>query len=77
MMTRLVEKGVLREKKRNGTSHYEPKLTRQRARGSALRALLDRAFGGSVGPMMSHLVDNEKLSKKDRDELKRMLEERK
>ena len=73
MMNRLVEKGVLREKKAKGTSQYEPKLTRQKARAAALRAVVDRAFGGSVAPMMSFLVEDEKLSKKERDELRRML----
>ena len=75
MMNRLVEKGVLREKKRDGTSQYEPKLTRSGARAAALRALMDRAFDGAVGPMMSFLVKDEKLSKRDRDDLQRMLEE--
>ncbi|MHC4407885.1 MAG: BlaI/MecI/CopY family transcriptional regulator [Planctomycetota bacterium] len=75
MMTRLQKKGVLKEKKRDGVSYYEPKLTRQRARGTALRALVDRAFGGALGGMMSHLVEDEKLTKKQRDELRRMLEE--
>jgi len=76
MMNRLVDKGVLRERKRDNTSWYEPKLTRRRARGAALKALLDRAFGGAVGPMMSHLVDDEKLWRKERAELRRMLEEK-
>ena len=73
MMNRLVDKGVLSEKKRNGTSEYEPLLTKRRARAAALRALLDRAFDGAMGPMMSYLVEDEKLSKRDRDDLKRML----
>jgi BlaI family penicillinase repressor len=73
MLSRLVEKGILREKKRNGTSVYEPKLTRRKARAAALRAVIDRAFDGAVGPMMSFLVEDEKLSKQDREELGRML----
>jgi BlaI family penicillinase repressor len=77
MMTRLAKKGALKERKRDGVSWYEPRLTRQHARGAALRALVDRAFGGAIGGMMSHLVEDEKLSKKERDELKRMLEKRK
>ena len=56
-------------------SKGEPKISRQRARGAALRALVDRAFGGALGGMMSHLVEDEKLTKKQRDELRRMLEE--
>jgi len=77
MLTRLVEKGALKERKRRGTSEYEPLLTRGKARAAALRALLDRAFGGALGPMMSHLVDEEHLSKKERAELRRMLGEKK
>ena len=76
MMNRLVDKGVLGEKKRNGTSEYEPLLTKRRARAAALRALLDRAFDGAMGPMVSYLVEDEKLSKRDREELKRILGER-
>jgi BlaI family penicillinase repressor len=75
MMNRLVEKGVLREKKRGGTSQYEPKLTRRGARTAALKALMDRAFDGAMGPMMSFLVKDEKLSKRDREDLQRMLDE--
>ena len=75
MLDRLVKKGVLREKKRDGTSQYVPRLSRKKARASALRALVDRAFGGAVGPMMSCLVEDEKLSKRDRDELRRMLKD--
>jgi len=75
MMNRLVEKGILSETKRAGTSQYEPRLTRTKARAFALRALVDRAFGGAMGPMMSYLVEDEKLSKSDRADLRRMLED--
>lgn len=75
MLTRLVEKGALVERKEGGRSLYEPKLTRVMARTAALRALLDRAFGGALGPMMSHLVEDEKLSARERKELRRLIEE--
>jgi len=77
MMNRLVEKGALKERKQDHTSEYAPKLTRRRARAAALKALVERAFGGAIGPMVTQLVDDEKLTKKERDELRRMLGKRK
>jgi len=75
MMTRLVEKRALKTRMRGNTSVYEPALTRDRAQRSALRALVDKAFGGALGPMVHFLVADEKLSKKERREILRRLEE--
>ena len=75
MMTRLVDKGALRTSMRGNTSVYEPALSRKNARASALRGLLDRAFGGTLGSMVHFLVEEEKLSKKERREILRRLQE--
>ncbi len=73
ILSRLVEKGALRVRKRANTSLYEPLVSRKAARRSAVRSLLDRAFDGAFGGLLQHLVTDEKLSKKDREELKAML----
>ena len=75
IMSRLVEKGVLKVHKRANTSIYEPLLTRNQARASALKALVDRAFDGAVAPMMAFLVEDEQLSSGERAELQRLLDE--
>lgn len=75
ILSRLVEKGALRMRKRANTSLYEPLISRQEARRSALRSLLDRAFDGTFGSLLQHLVADEKLSKKDRQKLRAMLRE--
>lgn len=75
MLDRLVEKGALREKKRANASIYEPKLTRDDARTSALRSLMERSFEGSFGSLVHHLVSSEKLSRKERERLARWLED--
>ena len=75
IMSRLVEKGVLKVRKRANTSIYEPLLTRNQARTSALKALVDRAFDGAVAPMMAFLVEDEQLSSRDRAQLQRLLDE--
>ena len=74
-LARLVEKGVLAERKRANTSLYDPLVTRDQARHSAVRLLLDKAFDGAFGPLLQHLVAKEKLSRKDRRKLAAMLAE--
>jgi predicted transcriptional regulator len=75
MLSRLVAKGALEERKRGNTSLYEPIVTREKARRSALRSLVERAFGGAVEPLVHHLVEERTLSRRDRDELIRILSE--
>ena len=73
MLTRLVEKKVVTERKRGNTSVYEPILSRQRAQRSALRSLADVAFDGAFGPLMHFLLEEEKLTSKQRRELSKIL----
>jgi BlaI family penicillinase repressor len=75
LLARLVEKAALRERKRANTSFYEPLVTRDAARRAAVRSLLDKAFDGTFGSLVQHMVDSEKLPKKERAKLARLLEE--
>ncbi len=75
MLTRLAEKGVLREKKKGSRSIYEPKLSRSQARRSAVKSLINQAFDGAFGPMMHFLIEDEKLSAKQKKELLKALKE--
>jgi predicted transcriptional regulator len=75
MLARLAEKGALRVSKRGVASVYEPAVSREEARRSALRGLLERAFDGTFGALVQHMVAQEKLSRRDREALAAMLEE--
>ncbi len=75
ILARLVDKGALRSRMRANTSLYEPRVTRDQARRTALRSLVDRAFDGTFGSLLQHMVAEEKLSKKDRAKLADMLAE--
>jgi len=74
LLDRLAEKGALRVAKRGNTGVYSPAVTKDEARRTALRGLLDRAFDGAFGPLLHHLIEEEKLSKRDRAELRRLLD---
>jgi BlaI family penicillinase repressor len=75
MLSRLVVKEAVSERKRGNTSVYEPLISRTRARGSALHSLINQAFDGAVEPLVHSLVDGRKLSKKEREKLIRILRE--
>ena len=75
LLTRLVDKGALRESKRANASLYEPRVTEREARQTAVTGLLERAFDGTVGGLVHHLIDARSLNKRDREELRRLLEE--
>jgi BlaI family penicillinase repressor len=75
MMDRLVDKGVLSVTREGRTAHYRASLTRSRARRSAARNLLDRAFDGAAAPLVQELLRSRALSPGERDELRRMLDD--
>lgn len=74
ILTRLAEKGVLRERKGEGASLYSPRISRNSARRSAVRSLLDKAFDGAFGTLLQHMAAEERLSPRERAELEAMLE---
>ena len=75
MLTRLVTKKAVSERKRGNTSLYEPLVSQNKARRTALRSLIDRAFDGRVEPMMHFLVNDRELSAKERRVLMELLRE--
>ena len=75
MLSRLVIKKAVSERKRGNTSIYEPVLSKSKARKNALVSLMNQAFDGTVGPLMHFIVEKEKLSKSQKEELIRILKD--
>lgn len=73
LLARLVAKDAVDESKDGHVSVFAARLTRRRARGSALRRLVDRAFGGAVTDLVHHLVAEEKFGKRERARLRELL----
>jgi BlaI family penicillinase repressor len=69
MLTRLVEKKTVKETKKGNIGIYEPILSRQNARRIALKALANQAFDGAFGPLMHFLLEDQKLSAKQKRQL--------
>ena len=75
ILARLSEKGVVAVETRGNTSYYTPLLERSAARKRAVQSLLQRAFDGTFGSLLHHMMDDESLSRKERTALKKMLRE--
>lgn len=74
MLTRLVAKKAVSEHKRGNTSFYEPLVEQQDAHKNAVNNLFDKVLDGAAAPLMHFLIEERKISKKERDELIRMLQ---
>ena len=75
MLTRLVNKKAVSENKRGNTSVYEPLVTQSQARKTALHALFDKVLNGAPEPVLHFLIEEKKLSARDRKKLLDILNE--
>ncbi len=73
ILTRLLAKNAVSERKRANTSVYQPLISQQQARRIALRGLADQAFDGAFGPLMHFLLEDQDLSDKQRKKLMEVL----
>lgn len=76
MLNRLVDKKALTEYKRGNTSFYKPLITQRKARSNAFKLLLDQAFNGATGPLVHFLIEEQKLSNKQRQEILAILQDK-
>ncbi len=61
MMNVLEKKGHLRKKAEGRSFLYRPTRPQQKVVGSMVREFVERVFGGSAGPLLAHLVEDERL----------------
>jgi BlaI family transcriptional regulator, penicillinase repressor len=74
LLNRLLSKGAV-EATRDGRRYlYAPLLSRALWQSQESRSLLDRVFGGRVGPLLAHFSQHEKLSAKDIAELRKLID---
>jgi len=74
MLSRLVEKNAVSESKQANTSIYEPLVSKHKARLGAFRIFLDQSFDGAMGPLVHFMLQEEKLSAKQKKELIEILQ---
>jgi len=75
LLNRLLKKGVIAAERDGKRYLYRPLLKRADYVHSESKTLLDRLFDGRVAPLVAHFSERRKLSRKDLDELKKLIGE--
>jgi BlaI family penicillinase repressor len=75
LLNRLLTKGALSARKDNRRYVYHPVLTRDEWLAHESHGFLDRLFDGRIAPFVSYFSRHKKLTKKDLEELKRLVKE--
>jgi len=75
LLNRLVRKGALGFEQQGRAYLYRPLVDEQACITAVTRSFLDRVFGGSLGLMVAHFVDQKGLTAKQARELRKAVEE--
>jgi BlaI family penicillinase repressor len=75
LISRLVQKGALASERPRREYLFRPLVTEEESRAAASRSFLEKVFDGEVAPFLTCLLRGEKLSRKQIEELRRILEE--
>ena len=73
MLARMEKKGIVRCEVKGRTKQYYPLIKQQDAVVNQTRSFLNRVYNGSIGMMMSTMVDKNELTKQEIDELYEIL----
>jgi BlaI family penicillinase repressor len=75
LIGRLVKKGALGFVAKGRGYLYHPLISEEECVDQESRSFLERVFGGSLKPMLAHFVEHRKLSRKEINDLRKILEE--
>jgi predicted transcriptional regulator len=73
MLSVMLDKGLVKRNRGPKGYLWSAKAGRRETTRRLVEKLIDRAFDGSAGLLMAHLVESQKLSEKDRQEVLSLL----
>jgi BlaI family transcriptional regulator, penicillinase repressor len=74
LLNRLVLKKALSYEASGRSYLYAPLVTEQDCIGAASSTFVERVFGGSLMPMLAHFVEQKRLSRREVEELRELLD---
>ena len=77
LMDRMVTKGLLKTERIRNLILYRSAINRRQAQRGEIMRTVKRAFDGAMTPMMQFMLENNKLSKKELDELEKLISSKK
>lgn len=73
MMNILEQKGFLKKRQEERAYVYTSTQPRKQVVGSLVRDFVNRVFNGAAEPLLLHLVEDQKLTEKDLDEIRKTI----
>jgi BlaI family transcriptional regulator, penicillinase repressor len=73
MMNILEQKGHLKKQPLDRAFLYKPARSQKQVIGSMVKEFVDRVFNGSAEPLLLHLVEEEKLTEKELNEIRELV----
>lgn len=74
LLTRLEQKNFVKSDK-SGVAHvFRARVTRERVTKTRLNNLVDQLFDGAAGPLVLHLVENERLTSDEIEQLHKLID---
>jgi BlaI family transcriptional regulator, penicillinase repressor len=75
LLARLVKKRALDYEPQGRRYVYQPLVTERDCVAAVSASFLDRVFGGALQPMLAHFVEARRLTGKELEELKQLIDE--
>jgi BlaI family transcriptional regulator, penicillinase repressor len=75
MMNILADKGYLKKDTADRAHRYRPARARSAVTSSMIREFVNRVFDGAARPLLLHLARQRRLSDKEREAIRRLIEE--
>ena len=73
LLQRLEDKGYIERDRSLNIHYFSALISRRTYAGSQLESLASKLTGGSVFPLITHLVESNRLSRKDIDQIRTIL----
>ncbi len=75
VVERLLKKGYLIRRRREGVYHYSPRVPQSELLQDLVQQFVQKTLGGSVSPVVAYLAQGHPLSERDLDALQRLVDE--
>ena len=76
LLPRLEDKDFVKREKIGATNAFSARISREEYAGSQLESLVERLTGGSIAPLLAHLVDQRRLGRAELRRLREILDGR-
>lgn len=76
LLQRLEDKELVEREKVGAANAFSTRISREQYAASQLQSIVERLTGGSIAPLLSHLIDQKRLSRAELRRLREILDGR-